>query len=242
MYARFGSSFINQYLFHEVIGRMQGATGKEPVYYYLVIILKSYWPWLLAAGYAVFWRYRGQGPRRRPDRDLISLGVVWVVLVGLLISLFPDKSPNYALPLYPVLSWIAAAGLCRLPWKKPAEWYATGFKWLAPGAAALLVLLSVLPIRFQEGPSKEWQALFAWMKKSAVAPGELGQVGLKPNDRCYYYVRTGCWLPEFSARELNGVDLKYVLSTIDANPTLAVVFAAGRLEVCATTNRATMPR
>src|SRR5262249_4607073 len=123
--------------------------------------------------------------------------------IWLLISLFPDKSPNYALPLYPMLSWIAAAGLCRLPWRKLRSWYDSEFKGLAPASVCLLIALSLSPIRFQEGPNKDWQSLFTWLKTHSIPANQLAALSLKPNDRAYFYIKTGSWLPEFQANGTN---------------------------------------
>src|SRR5262249_52325232 len=94
MYLKYGPVFIRQYIFHEVIGRAQGETGRAPAYYYAAQLATTYWPWLLGLGWAIYTRF-GQGkPARPPARDLVLLGGIWAIWVLLGISLFADKTPN----------------------------------------------------------------------------------------------------------------------------------------------------
>ncbi len=195
MYAEFGQSFIRRYFFHEVVDRARGLLQTSPPWYYAGKILSAYWPWLGFVGFEIWRRARHPGPRRKPGRDLLILGGSWCVYTLVLISLFPDKKPNYALPLYPMLSWAAAAGLCRVPWRRWRKWYARGFPWLAPAAIASILLVSLAPIQFQDPPDRDWQAFFAWRDASTNAAVRLAHYELDPNDICYYYIRSGQWLP-----------------------------------------------
>ena len=193
MWREFGDAFTNRYLGHEVMDRARGKISSNPPFYYFKILGATYWPWLAALGYVIWHRWRGNRPRRRVSRDLVLLGGVWAIYGLLLISLFPDKKPNYALLVYPMLSWVVAAGLCRLPWAKLGAWYRGGFRWLAPAAAVLLVILSVAPIRFQAPPNKDWQKLFGWMDQQSIKPGQVIALGMDENDKCYFYIRRGWW-------------------------------------------------
>jgi 4-amino-4-deoxy-L-arabinose transferase-like glycosyltransferase len=228
MFAKFGDAFVRQYFFKEVIGRAQGLNGSEPIYYYLVQLSTHYWPWLPFSIYAVWRRFFGPEPVRPIQRDLVSFGLSWVIWVGVLISLFKDKSPNYALPLYPVLSWITAAGLCRWRWQRLGAWYRAGLKGLAPAAAGLLLLLSLAPIPFDKGPIPEWQALFEWMRAHGTAPNQLSQTGLKINDCCYFYVKTGWWLPDARTNSASA----WVLVP-GSNEVANAVFKAGSFQLIA---------
>jgi len=235
MYLKYGPAFVRQYVFHEVIARAQGENGRAPVYYYIVQLASTYWPWLLGVVWAVYQRFSRVKTVRRSDRDLVLLGGIWAVWVFLGISLFADKSPNYALPLYPMLSWVVAAGLCRVPWPKVGAWYRTGFKGLAPATAALLVVLSLAPIRFQEGPNKDSQALLAWMKTNSLSAPTFAGADVKPNDRCYFYVQTRWWLPEAERRE--GCDWILVpRGTNEPNPQAIAAFTGKNFRVIAATN------
>jgi len=92
-----------------------------------------------------------------------------------------------------MLSWLAAAGLCRLAWPWLRAWRERTFAGLAPAAAGLLVLLSVLPIQFQPPPNKDWQALLHWLREQQIPPASLYYRDLIPNMVCYYYLKTGAF-------------------------------------------------
>jgi 4-amino-4-deoxy-L-arabinose transferase-like glycosyltransferase len=205
MYSQFGDAFLNQYFGHEVLDRALGLQLKQPVYYYLQEGLRTYWPWLPVLCYALVQRFGRNAPARKPHRDLVVLGLLWVIPMFLLLSIFPDKKPNYQLPLFPVLSWIVAAGLCRLPWRSSRAWYELRLPWLAPSAAALLALLSVLPIQIQKGADTNWKLILDWMARNPSADAVF-EAGLVHNEICYFYLKTGKWLSPWRAEcEINNI-------------------------------------
>jgi 4-amino-4-deoxy-L-arabinose transferase-like glycosyltransferase len=197
MWSLFGPAFIQKYFGYEVIGRLEGNMATRPFPYYFVLISQTYWPWLLAVAWAVWKRWpRPETAQGRKSPDAVLLGFVWVGCGLLALSLFPDKKPNYALPIYPMLSWVAAAGLCRLPWPWLRTWRSRQFIGLAPATAGLLVLLSVLPIRFQSPPGKDWPALFRWMQEQHIPPASLCYWDVDKSERmedflCDYYLKAG---------------------------------------------------
>lgn len=243
MWSLFGPAFTGQYFGHEVMSRAQGKLSTMPFWYFPATLLRSYWPWLLAVAWAVRGRWGRPGqPQRQPLRDVVLLGSVWVGCVLLMLSLFPDKKPNYGLPLYPMLSWVAAAGLCRLPWRSLRRWYSRRFAGLAPATIALLALLSFLPIRFQAPPSKDWQALFRWLREERIPLDSLHHQNLEPNEICYFYLKAGV----FPKRFVPGADPRteagrLVLTSRDpkSDPLPApALFVAGDLAIVASTNLA----
>ncbi len=229
MWKEFGGSFINGYLGHEVIDRAAGRMSMKPPLFYLSVLLQTYWPWLGFLGFAAWRRWRFAGPRRAVSRDVFLFGRVWSAYALLLLSLFPDKKPNYALLVYPMLSWAVAAGLCRLPWRRAGNWYRTGFAGLAPAAVVLAVILSIAPIQFQAGPGKEWQSLFRWMDERSIGPGQMAAAELAPNDRCYFYIRRGWWLA--SSRSDAPYSLRKSADSPDAALSETTVFRSGELVV-----------
>lgn len=243
MWSLFGPAFTGQYFGHEVVSRAQGKLSTMPFWYYPVALLRNYWPWLLAVAWAIRVRWwRPQQPQRRPWRDLVLLGLVWVGCVLLMLSFFPDKKPNYALPLYPMLSWVAAAGLCRLPWRSLRTWYSRRFVGLAPATAALLVLLSLLPIRFQAPPSEDWQALFRWLRAERIPFDSLDHHNLDANLICYYYLKAGVFPKRFEPGADSTTDARRLVLTLrDPNsdpPAQPALFVAGELAVVSATNLA----
>jgi 4-amino-4-deoxy-L-arabinose transferase-like glycosyltransferase len=198
MHAVFGSAFVRQYFGHEVVDRARGLLMREPFYFYAFTLAATYWPWSLAAGWAVWRRCNLPGPVREPGRDLVLLGGIWALFFLGALTLFPDKKPNYALPVYPALAWVAAAGICRLRWPGMRQWYEKGLAWLAPALVLLLAGLSVSPIQFQKPPSREWASVLAWLdaRKDGV---RLFHQNLPPNDHCYYYIKRGHWLEPYSS-------------------------------------------
>ncbi len=198
MWSIFGDAFLQRYLFSEVVERTRGHLQHGPVYYHSMVLFTTYWPWMAFVIFEGWRRWRG-GIYRGRKRDLAMFGGVWCGMVLVFLSLFPDKKINYGLPLYPMLSWIAAAGLCRMPWRRLRNWYRSGLTGLAPTAVALLVVLSLAPIQFQKPENAEWQGLFRWMEREGIGPDRLRYSDLEPNQLCYFYLKRGQWLKRYQA-------------------------------------------
>jgi 4-amino-4-deoxy-L-arabinose transferase-like glycosyltransferase len=237
MWHRFGPAFIEQYFGHQVLDRAEGKMSTNPFWFYLVILAQGYWPWLLAVAWAAWHRWGRATQAQRPkSRDAVLLGGIWAVCVLLMLSLFPDKKVNYALPLYPMFSWMAAAGLCRLPWRWLRAWRVRRFAGLAPVAAGMLVLLSVLPIRFQSPPNPDWAALLRWLQEQHIPPATLYYRDLEPNAVCYYYLKTGAFprrLPA-GASQPSGAGLLILTQRIPGSgisTAEAVRFSSGNLVI-----------
>lgn len=184
-----GEIFTRQYFGHEVVQRLQGLRNREPFWYYAVETGKTYWPWMLLLLAGLFrWR-RGQvAPHHRAA---LRLAALWIATWAVAISLFPDKRPRYALPLYPMLAMIAGYGLATLPWRTMRSW----IRW-KPGKVALLIvaaglIVSVLPIQFQEPPDKNLSNLTQWVGKQD--PGVVFSVALTASDESYLFLKTGHW-------------------------------------------------
>ncbi len=135
---------------------------------------------------------------------------MWVGVWFVAISLFVDKKPNYALPLYPMLAWIVAWALCRIPFKPLRNWYERGLPWLASVAVALFLIAAVAPIRFQEPPEKNWLALVDWLKANKIDIDQLTHANLEQNDICYVYLKTGKWMKGLESAQA-GRNFKSVL-------------------------------
>jgi len=234
MWHRFGPAFFKQYFGHEVLARAEGRMSTNPFQFYFVILAQGYWPWLLAVAWACGYRWGHSARAQRPmSRDAVLWGGIWVGYVLLMLSCFPDKKVNYALPLYPMLSWIAAAGLCRLPWARLRAWRERRFVGLAPAAFGTLVLLSVLPIQFQAPPNRDWPALLHWLQEQHVPPAALYYHDLEPNLVCYFYLKTGVF-PRRLPDDINPtIGAPALILTEEANSHAAgpALFHSGKLAV-----------
>jgi hypothetical protein len=105
MALRQGDAFTGQYFGAEVVGRAIGEIQTLPPWYYLDILLRTYWPWnlVLMLGAWGWWKRRtrdqAQGAASNdpandpPGRELVLLGLLWGAGWLGLISLFPDKYP-----------------------------------------------------------------------------------------------------------------------------------------------------
>jgi hypothetical protein len=101
-----------------------------------------------------------------------------------------------------------------------------------------MLILRIDPIRFQEGPNKDWQRLLAWIKGQPASPEQMAAAGLKPNDLCYFYVKTGTWLPNLDAGSSLG-SRRWVLTIrtpTNAVESLEPVFVSGNIRIIAATN------
>jgi 4-amino-4-deoxy-L-arabinose transferase-like glycosyltransferase len=241
MWHLFGPAFTEQYFGHEVLDRAEGKMATNPFGHFFVILAQTYWPWTLAVAWALWkrWMHPKSAPQRR-SRDVVLLGSIWVGYVLLMLSLFPDKKVNYALPLYPMLSWVAAAGLCRLHWSWLRTWRQRQFAGLAPAAGGMLVLLSLLPIQVEAPPGKDWQALFRWLQEQHIPPARLYYRAVEPNALCYYYLKTGAFPERLSSNVSQTMESRLLILTqknTDSATNFAelVLFSSGNLAVISPT-------
>lgn len=199
MTAHHGDAFLSRHFVGEVADRAAGLTtagptgklggGAEPPTFYLAQIISSYWPWLATAllGTVALAR-RELPPRARP---LALLAILWFAAWLVLLSIFPDRRPRYALVLWPagaILSglWLGvrAARPLRPLVRAVAAW---GVAIAAVGGAAF----ALAPVRVQRPPSAQWPALFEWMRSTHTTDlyqgSALGPTGAR------VYLETGRW-------------------------------------------------
>lgn len=191
-----GEAFTRQYLGHEVVQRMQGLRNNMPAWYYAVEIGRSYWPWfiLLAVG-IVKWRRTDVS---RHHRNALSGALIWIAVWAAVLTLFPDKRPRYALPLYPMMAMIGGYGLASLPWKRLRVWFRHGLGWTAGIILIIAATVSVLPIQVQAPPDPALTALVAWAGKQD--PAKVYSATLSDVDESMLYLKTGSWPNLISAR------------------------------------------
>ncbi len=190
-----GDAFVGQYFGREVIDRAAAAAiadtnrGSDSPLYYLVVLARAYWPWLLTLILACVALARRDGSARVRSALFLSLG--WCVVWLILLSAFPDKRPRYLLVLYPFASLASAAVLCRLaPLVVRYAWIALQRAAL-PVAAAVSLLLILLPVRFHRPTDPQWPALFAWLGEQPASPLYVG--AFSPQRAAQVFLETGDW-------------------------------------------------
>jgi 4-amino-4-deoxy-L-arabinose transferase-like glycosyltransferase len=194
-----GDAFLARHFVGEVADRAAGLTtagpgghlggGAEPPTFYLSQILSTYWPWLATTLLAVVALARRElTPRARP---LAAFAILWFLAWLLLLTIFPDRRPRYALVLWPagaILSglWLGvpAARALRPVVRALAAW---GF----PVAAVGGIAFALAPVRLQRPPAPQWPALFAWLHETGTADLYQGAAGGPTGARIY--LQTGRW-------------------------------------------------
>jgi len=153
-----GEAFTSSYFGAEVIDRVAGEHQSVPWWQYLWTLARTYWPWLVFVG-AAAWRWGVGSLRVRTRRGLLLAGI-WTAVWLVLLSVFPDKRPRYAVVLYPGLAWVSAAALVS---GSGAVMRRETRRWLVPAVGALVlvvVVLWVLPIRVQPPPNPAWERVY----------------------------------------------------------------------------------
>jgi 4-amino-4-deoxy-L-arabinose transferase-like glycosyltransferase len=199
MYFRFGSRFTNHYFVSEVMNRALRSDQQSTIFYYLKENAFTYWPWMLALLYAAYLTVKKPAIERG---RFVFLALVWVLVSLVVLSGFPDRKPNYALVLYPMLAWIAAWAICRIPQVNPIAWMERNFRRLVPTLAIVFLVACLAPIQFQQPAEKNWVALIDWIKTTNIDAAQLVHANIDQNDVCYVYLKTGKWMK--SLRRQNG--------------------------------------
>lgn len=184
-----GTAFMRQYFGHEVVQRLQGLRNEEPWWYYLVEIGRSYWPWMIAL-IATLARL-GKGFIARQHRVVLQLAAAWLVIWAIVLMVFPDKRPRYALPLYPMMAMMAAYGLCTAPWPILRKWYRRGLPRTALLVVVFGLLIHFLPIRFQDPPEPDLTALVEWAKTRN--PPLVYSAAMTAIDESTIFLKAGYW-------------------------------------------------
>lgn len=184
-----GDVFTDQYLGHEVGHRMKGLLNDKPVWYYGQENIRTYWPWaiLLIAG-LIRWH---KGTVSLHHRQTLQAAASWFVVWAVVLSLFPDKRPRYALPLYPSLAMISAFGLATLPWMKLRHWYRYRLPMIAAWIIIVALAVAIMPIRFQSPPDPALSALVDWARKQD--PTNVYSAALLAVDESMIYLKAGYW-------------------------------------------------
>ena len=224
MVYRHGTAFIQCYFGAEIIDHAQGELCPSPPwYYYFKEMSLTYWPWMIVFLFGIYlmvalniskkaplegrasahplsqWRslklWRTCGSTSLQGCHLgVKLAFAWVACWFIALNLFPDKRPQYELPLYPMMSWVSAYGLIHITFPAFSRWYHRGYPWLIPSLLSIFVILNLLPMQVQSPPEEKWPTLFAEMEKRSLTPSQLWEGAMGDNDACRFYLETGEWL------------------------------------------------
>jgi 4-amino-4-deoxy-L-arabinose transferase-like glycosyltransferase len=241
MYSLFGEGFLHGYFQREIVEHPAQSQQRTFAFYYLAENLRTYWPWMLALFYACYLAIFKRGRFQPRHREIFLLATIWVLLCLVGLSSFADKKPNYALPLYPMLSWICAWGICRISSPTLRGWYSRGLPGLAATFAVVLLVTALAPVRFQEPPEKNWVAVIDWMKANKIDSAQLAYANLELNDICYVYLKTGNWMKSLQSAEAdpewrNGKRLIVTKLRRNSDPLAEqneIIFSAGPVHVVA---------
>ncbi|MEL7472444.1 MAG: glycosyltransferase family 39 protein [Planctomycetota bacterium] len=188
-----GEEFARQYFGAEIAGRVEHlvvAADTPPWWWYAKLVGSSYWPWLAFVGLGLWAWLRGRGLSRLAAGP--RLAIIWLVVWVVVLTVFPDKRPRYALVLWPVLAWVAGLWLANRPWAflRGGRW-----TWEAFAAAAVVVgaVVSWSPVRVQRPPNPQWGEMFEWMRAHDVDEGELWQGAFTGIRGCRVYLEFGWW-------------------------------------------------
>jgi 4-amino-4-deoxy-L-arabinose transferase-like glycosyltransferase len=201
MYETFGHRFTDLYFGREIMERAQRSDQPSSIFFYLKENALTYWPWLIGLVYAGY--LAAAKPEFRKESTPLTFGFVWVLTWLVALSLFADRKPNYGLPLYPMLSWIVASGLARIPVFDAGSWVERHFRWIAASLVAALVLAALLPIQIQAPPEKHSVALIDWIRANSVDSANLAYDGVESQDISYVYVKTGKWMKSLASAQIS---------------------------------------
>ena len=191
MAARFDQDFLSVYFGNQIAGRMAGDHGSGPFYYYLLMLVNYTWPWIIALVLGLLAAIRGK--LDPASRRLFLLGGVWCAVVLPALSVFTDKQPNYALPLFPPLAWICALGLHALGPGPFARWRDRGYPWLWVPALVGALTATLLPWRSHSGEDPDWRGIADTVARERIDPSMVAGGRLQPKEIAAYYVFTGAW-------------------------------------------------
>ncbi len=101
-----GWDFFNAFIIKHHIERFVEANSfhSGPFYYYIVVLLSGFFPWVALLPGAL---YRGFKGRLNEDSGLYLLTSIWFIFVLVFFSISRTKLPNYIFPLFPAAAILA---------------------------------------------------------------------------------------------------------------------------------------
>jgi 4-amino-4-deoxy-L-arabinose transferase-like glycosyltransferase len=210
-----GDAFANKYFGAETISRVVGGGGPSdetmqgpptgPWWYYLGLMSRKYWPWLLALpfAFAAAIRHGGRGTVAQPmspddrRRALERLLLIWTIGWLLALGISSGKSGRYAIIVQPTLAALIGVWLAM---RKSSPAHGSGglargvqllLAWLGPAAFATGLVLALLQIRVHRPASEAQVAFESFLDANDDAPIYVHEE-LLPGS-ALVYLETGTW-------------------------------------------------
>jgi 4-amino-4-deoxy-L-arabinose transferase-like glycosyltransferase len=202
MWSIHGEAFSSQYFGREIIDRAAAGPvadvnkGSASPAYYLVVLLRAYWPWLVTFAIAALAFIRREGTSQA--REALAMALFWSLGWLLLLSIFPDKRPRYLLVAYPMAALASGVLLTHLaPISVRQAWKFIG-KWTLPTAILVSVAITAAPVRLHRDEPPQWAELFTWLNSKSAE--QLYAGGFAPQRSAQIYLAVGRWpIPTRSA-------------------------------------------
>lgn len=192
-----GTAFYQKYIVEQVIET--AASGREKdeggIFYYLLVVFKQYWPWLLALAPGVWLTVRSW--RTKPGA---ALALVWALVILVGISLPAGKREYYLIPLAAPLAILSAVGLERC---FPERWFPRTINALAILALAY-ALVGFTPVQVHKSDAAMMTVMAAAGRE--LAPDEILLAWEAPKKK-WAVIAFSAFYARREAREIEGTEL-----------------------------------
>lgn len=189
--AQHGIGFFYEFIVVQNLGRYAGGlsnTQSSSHFYYLLILLFGFFPWVLVLPSAVAQVTRGKVRTFKTalaNRDLAkalpALSLVWAAVYIVFFSFSQTKLAHYIVPAYPALAILGGWFLTRVPQKRIPHWIAAAGVLVALLMAALMLVLNSVLVGARAPVLTGWlgwlQAMFnfQWPLKDLAARAVLAE-------------------------------------------------------------------
>lgn len=128
----------------------------DPPWFYLRIMLQTYWPWLVTLVLGLAALVRGRLRIGEREGRLLRLSAVWCLGWLLVISLSAGKAPRYATIIYPLLGALSAVWLTQSASVAIRHTGRRTLNWLGPVAVAGAIAAAAAGVRVHAPRPEAW--------------------------------------------------------------------------------------
>ena len=128
----FFNAFVIKHHFKRYTGVITGQSG--PIYYYILVILAGFFPWVAFLPNAL---YKGV-----KERGIYLFSAVWFLAIFIFFSLAGTKEPSYILPLFPIMAIMTGLILNDFLEKKMAK------IWLYISSGFLIIISMIMAVTY----------------------------------------------------------------------------------------------